>query len=77
MANEKPLILKDGKKSQMVSGVDTIDPVFLPVASSYQKYFIASAETYTIPINFSSVVSGPFEIDSTGVVDVEGRLEII
>lgn len=33
MANQKPLVLKDGKKSEMVSGVDTIDPVFLPPSS--------------------------------------------
>lgn len=43
----------------------------------YQKYFIASGETYTIPLTYSSVVTGYFEIDNTGIVDVEGRLEII
>lgn len=44
--------------------------------SSYQKYFIG-AESYTIPINFSSVISGPFEVDSGGIVTVDGRLEIL
>lgn len=77
MANEKPLALKNGKISQMVSGVDTIDPIFLSASGGYQKYFIGASETYTIPINFSSVISGPFEVDSGGIVTVDGRLEIL
>jgi hypothetical protein len=77
MANEKPLILKNGKKSQMESGVDTIDPVFLPPSSggSFQKYFIASGETYSIPQYYSSVVTGPMDIE--GIVVLDGRLEVL
>lgn len=75
MANEKPLVLKDGKKSQMVSGVDTIDPVFLPPASGFQKYFIPVSETYTIPQGVSSVITGPFDLE--GILVLEGRLEVL
>lgn len=76
MANEKPLILKNGKFSQMESGVDTIDSVFLPPSSgSYQKYYVAPSETYTIPNGISSVVTGPMEIE--GILDLQGRLEVL
>ncbi len=44
-------------------------------AESYQKYFVASSETYTIPNSISSVITGPMIIE--GVVVIEGRLEII
>jgi hypothetical protein len=75
MANEKPLILKNGKRSQMVSGTDTIDPVFLPSGSGYQKYFIPALETYTIPLYQSSVITGPMDIE--GIVVLDGRLEVL
>lgn len=75
MANEKPLVLKDGKISQMVSGVDTIDPIFVSSASGYQKYFIPVAETYTIPQGISSVITGPFDLE--GILVLDGRLEVL
>lgn len=75
MANQKPLVLKDGKKSQMVSGVDTIDPVFLPASSGYQSYHVPISETYTIPQGISSVITGPFELE--GILVLDGRLEVL
>jgi len=72
MAEQTALALINGKISQIPAS-DTIRGA----SPGFQKYLIASAETYTIPIYFSSVVSGPVEVESTGILDVEGRLEII
>ena len=76
MAEEKPLILRDGKVSQMGAG-DIVPLANLPsgLGGGYQRYFIAVAETYTIPINTSSVITGP--LDNEGILVLEGRLEIL
>lgn len=47
----------------------------LSASSSYQKYYVAPAETYTIPNGISSVVTGPMEIE--GILDLQGRLEVL
>jgi hypothetical protein len=44
-------------------------------AETYQKYFVATAETYTIPQGVSSVVTGPLEFE--GIIELNGRLEVI
>jgi hypothetical protein len=43
--------------------------------SGYQKYFVQSAESYSIPIYISSVISGAFITD--GSTEVSGKLEVI
>ena len=68
MAVRKPLTLINGVVSELPTG-DTI------TGSSFQKYAVAIAETYTIPLGISSVVSGPF--DNEGTLEIIGRLEIL
>jgi hypothetical protein len=72
MSEQIALALIDGKVSQIAS-TDTIRGA--SGGSAYQKYFIASAETYSIPQYFSSVVTGPLDID--GVIVLDGRLEVL
>jgi hypothetical protein len=67
------LALIDGKISQ-VPETDTIRGAGAG-SSGYQKYYVASTETYTIPTSVSSVITGPFMND--GVLIVEGRLEVL
>lgn len=73
MAEQKALALIDGKVSEIPLG-DTIRGAS-GGASGYQKYYIAPLETYTIPQNYSSVITGPMDIE--GIVVVDGRLEIL
>ena len=68
----RPLVLKDGKVSVLPTG-DTLPSS--PSGSSYQKYYVAPSETYTIPNGISSVVTGPMEIE--GILDLQGRLEVL
>lgn len=51
------------------------DANYSGVSSGYQKYYVAPLENYSIPIGFSSVITGPF--DFQGVLSLEGRLEIL
>lgn len=74
MANEKPLILKDGKTQQMQAGVDTIDPVFVAGASgpenfSYHK--IIAGKTVKVEAE-QHMITTSVEID--GFLDLEGGL---
>lgn len=71
MAVRKPLTLIDGVVSELPTG----DTVTGASGSSFQKYAVAIAETYTIPFGISSVVSGP--LDNEGTLEIIGRLEIL
>lgn len=64
------------------NSLDPIDPqdlvtlaFLLATGAGFQKYKVASGQTYTIPDGISSVVSGSFQNEGTLVV--EGRLEIL
>jgi hypothetical protein len=72
MPEQIALALIDGKISQIPAS-DTIRSA--SAGSSFQKYFIASGESYVIPEFCSSVITGPLEIE--GVLEVCGRLEVL
>jgi len=70
MAEQIALALINGTISQIPAS-DTIRGS----GGGFQKYYIAPLETYLIPVNFSSVITGPLEID--GIIVLDGRLEVI
>ena len=70
MAEQKALALINGIISEVPLG-DTIRGS----GGGFQKYYIAPLETYLIPVNYSSVITGPLEIE--GIVTLDGRLEVI
>ncbi len=73
MANQKPLILKDGKVSEMKSGQDTIDPIYL-TASDYHSGYNNIATSQVVIVNEYKQMINFIGLTLDGTLTLDGDL---